>query len=59
MGSKSTFAHVGSSLPCLSQCRYALNRQSSIHSGSSFFSEISRTMSSLIPFGAKSESMSV
>ncbi len=51
-------AHVGSSLPSVSQWRYAFNRHSSIHSGSCFLAEISRTMSSLRPLGAMSDSMS-
>jgi hypothetical protein len=39
--------------------RYAFNRHSSSHSGSFFFSEISRTTSSLNPFGIVSVSTSV
>src|SRR5436190_9790167 len=42
-----------------SQPRYAFRRNSSIHSGSFFFEEISRTVSSLKPFGMVSDSMSV
>ena len=44
-------------MPC--QRRNASSRQSVIHSGSPFFSEIRRTMSSLMPLGAYSISISV
>ena len=43
----------------VSQLRYAFSRHSSSHSGSCFFAEISRTMSSLRPRGTSSCSMSV
>src|SRR3982751_1539357 len=43
----------------VSQWRYAFNRNSSIHSGSFFFAEISRIVSSFNPFGIVSDSMSV
>src|SRR5919206_4168668 len=39
--------------------RYALRRNSSIHSGSPFFSLMRRTVSSLSPFGMTSDSISV
>ena len=41
-----------------SHARYALRRQSSIHSGSFFLPEMKRTVSSLSPLGANSCSMS-
>src|SRR3990170_1986788 len=56
MGPYFTFAHVGSFI--VSQWRYARRRHSSSHSGSFFFWEIRRTMSSLRPFGTISSSMS-
>src|ERR1041385_189107 len=43
----------------VSQCRYALSRNSSIHSGSFFFSTMSRMVSSLKPRGITSDSISV
>jgi hypothetical protein len=43
----------------VSQWRYALSRQSVIHSGSFFLREIRRMMSSLMPGGAESVSTSV
>jgi hypothetical protein len=57
MGGYVTLAQFGSTIS--SQFRYALRRHSSIHSGSSFFSEMSRMVSSFSPFGARSDSMSV
>ena len=50
-------AHVGCFI--VNQCLYAFNRNSSNHSGSSFFAEMSLMISSLSPFGAKSVSISV
>ena len=47
----------GSSM--VSQCRNALSRHSSIHSGSSFLAEMSRTTSSESPGGTISCSTSV
>ena len=41
------------------QWRNAFRRNSNSHSGSSFFFEMRRMMSSFKPFGAKSVSMSV
>ena len=52
------FAHFGSSLLSVSQCRYAFSRHSSIQSGSPFFIEMSLTISSLSPRGAMSDSIS-
>jgi hypothetical protein len=43
----------------VSQCRYALSRQSSIHCGSFFLREMKRMVSSFKPGGADSASMSV
>src|SRR5215207_6983443 len=43
----------------VSHRRYALRRHSSSHSGSFFFAEMSRTVSSLSPRGMVSASMSV
>src|SRR5437867_11376744 len=51
------FAHAGSRI--VSHVRYALSRQSSSHTGSFFFAEIRRTISSLSPRGTVSCSMSV
>src|ERR1035438_7386449 len=50
------FAQLGSSK--VSQWRYAFNLHSSSHSGSFFFAEMNRTISSLNPFGAESDSKS-
>src|SRR3990170_5453262 len=50
------FAHVGSFMG--SQFRYGRSRHSGSHSGSLFFREIIRTVSSFRPFGASSSSMS-
>ena len=47
----------GSSI--VSHFRNAFSRNSSIHSGSFFFAEMIRTVSSLRPFGIVSVSMSV
>src|SRR3989442_15129264 len=57
MGPYFTFAQVGSRI--VSQVRYALSRHSSSHSGSSFFAEMRRTISSLRPRGSDSCSTSV
>src|SRR5581483_2406520 len=43
----------------VSQCRYALSRQSSSHCGSFFLWLMKRTISSLRPIGASSASTSV
>src|SRR3712207_4177668 len=43
----------------VSHWRKALRRNSSIHSGSPFFSEMRRTVSSVSPLGITSDSMSV
>src|ERR1041384_2614062 len=55
------FAHLGSAwdFSSFSQWRYALRRQSSSHSGSVFFAEIVRMISSLRPGGIDSDSMSL
>ncbi len=52
-----TFGHAGSVI--VSQWRYAFSRNSSSHSGSFFFAEMKRIVSSLSPLGAVSDSMSV
>ena len=57
MGPYFTFDQWGSGI--FTQLRYALRRQSSIHSGSPFFAEMSRMTSSLKPGGTTSASMSV
>src|SRR5207302_8933697 len=57
MGPYFTFGQCGSCI--FSQFRYALSRQSSIHSGSRFLAEISRITSSFRPAGTISDSMSV
>ncbi len=59
MSGKLTFAHLGSVCFFLVQCLYALRRHSSKNSGSLFLLEINRTISSLIPFSAMSDSISV
>src|SRR5829696_4163029 len=43
----------------VSQCRKAFRRNSSIHSGSFFFATITRIVSSVIPRGIMSDSISV
>src|ERR1043165_8401147 len=55
------FAHLGSAwdFSSFSQWRYALRRQSSSHSGSVFFAEMVRMISSLRPGGIDSDSMSL
>src|SRR3989442_2315994 len=57
MGPYCTLGQCGSGI--FSQLRYALSRQSSIHAGSPFFSEMSRMTSSLKPGGTVSDSISV
>src|SRR5204863_4685441 len=57
MGPYFTFGQCGSCI--FSQFRYALSRQSSIHSGSSFLPEMRRITSSFKPAGTTSDSMSV
>src|SRR5574344_2744245 len=57
MGGTSTCPHEG--CVCCSQKRKACKRKSNIHSGSPFFLEISRTMSSFRPFGIISVCTSV
>src|SRR3972149_3884894 len=57
MAGKSTLAHAGSAM--VGQWRKAFSRHARSHSGSSFLREIRRTMSSLRPLGAVSDSMSV
>ena len=57
MGPYFTFAHVGSVI--VSQWRNDFRRHSSSHSGSSFFAEMRRTMSSFNPGATVSASMSV
>src|SRR5438132_848112 len=52
-----TFGQCGSCI--FSQFRYALSRQSSIHSGSPFLPEMRRITSSFNPAGTTSDSMSV
>src|SRR6476660_8535750 len=52
-----TLGQCGSSI--VSQCRYACSLNSSSHSGSFFFDEMSRIVSSLRPLGAVSDSISV
>src|SRR5271154_762760 len=52
-----TRAQLGSSM--FFQVAKAFSRQASSHSGSPFFSEISRTMSSFNPFGNSSIAISV
>src|SRR5438094_3733903 len=57
MGGWWTFAHAGSFI--VSQCRKALSRHSSSHSGSPFLAEMRRMTSSLRPGATDSDSMSV
>src|SRR6185369_8441006 len=54
-------AHFGSASACssLAQWRYAFNRHSSSHSGSFFFADIVRTISSPRPGGTDSDSISL
>src|SRR3990172_10575987 len=57
MGGLWTLCHVGTLI--VSQWRYAFSRHSSSHSGSFFFEEIRRMVSSFSPGGATSCSISV
>src|SRR5688572_11458098 len=54
-------AHFGSAwvFSNLAQCRYAFRRHCNMNSGSFFFAEITRTISSFKPGGTVSDSMSV
>ena len=56
-GGKWTLCHFGSVIAL--QRRNAFSRQSSSHSGSPFFAEMTRTMSSFSPGGIASASTSV
>ena len=53
-----TFSFAQSGASIVSQWRNAFRRHSSIHSGSPFFAEMKRTVSSFSPLGASSCSMS-
>ncbi len=57
MGPYDTAAHCGSTIFC--HRRNAARRHSSSHEGSSFFAEMKRTVSSVRPGGADSETMSL